>query len=250
MKNKLILIGAGPGAPDLITYRGLKVLQKARVILYDALVNEEIFSFANESAIKICVGKRGGKPSFKQSEINRLIVFYAAIYGEVVRLKGGDPFIFGRGLEEVVFAKRNGLEVSVVPGISSATGLTALQQISLTQRGIADGVWVITATKQLRQFNIDVELAAQSNSTVVILMGVKKIPQIVASFKKFNKSDLPVMIIQDGSGEKEKVLYTEIGELELQVIENEIQPPAIIVIGETLRTQIKSPKQLLTHYQN
>lgn len=250
MKNKLILIGAGPGAPDLITYRGIKALKKARVILYDALVDEDIFSFTNDSAIKICVGKRGGRPSFEQSEINRLIVFYAAIYGEVIRLKGGDPFIFGRGLEEVEFAKRNGLEIVVIPGISSATGLTALQQISLTQRGIADGVWVITATKQLRQFNTDIELAAQSNSTVVVLMGVKKIAQIVTTFKKFNKGDLPVMIIQNGSGIKEKILYTEIDELESQAIENEIQSPAIIVIGETLRTQIISPQQLLTHHQN
>jgi uroporphyrin-III C-methyltransferase len=148
MKNKLILIGAGPGATDLITLRAIERLQKAKVILYDALVNEKLLDFAPQDALKIYVGKRGGKPSFTQEKINQLIVSYALVYGEVIRLKGGDPFIFGRGLEEIFFAKKHGIEAEVIPGISSATGLTALNQISLTHRGVADGFWVLTASKK------------------------------------------------------------------------------------------------------
>jgi len=247
MKNKLILIGAGPGSADLITYRGLKRLQKAQVILYDALVDEELLDLANANAIKVFVGKRGGQPSFKQEKINQLIVSYAAVYGEVIRLKGGDPFVFGRGLEEIDFAKKNGLEIEVVPGISSATGLTALQQISLTQRGIADGFWVLTATKQEQKFNKDIALAAQSNTTVVILMGVRKLAEIAEVFKKFGQNNTPVMIIQNGAKEGEKTVISDVEHIVLEAKMKEVKSPAIIVIGNTLKTQIKETAPILTY---
>lgn len=227
-------MGAGPGDKDLITFKGIKALQRANVILYDALANQEILDFANSNAIKVFVGKRGGKKSFSQDKINQLIVSYALVYGEVVRLKGGDPFIFGRGYEEIAFAEKNGLVTEVIPGISSATGLTAINNISLTQRGIADGFWVLTASLRGNEFNQEIALAAQSNSTVVILMGVGKLKQIVELYKDYGRIDLPVMIIQDGSTEREKVVQGSISNISYLAAENEIASPAIIVIGDTL----------------
>jgi uroporphyrin-III C-methyltransferase len=231
--NKLILIGAGPGAEDLITLRAAERLQKAKVILYDALVNEKLLDLA-PNALKIYVGKRGGQPSFSQEKINQLIVSYALVYGEVIRLKGGDPFIFGRGLEEIFFAKRHGIETEVIPGISSATGLTALNQISLTHRGVADGFWVLTASKKENRFNEDLKLAAQSNSTVVILMGISKLEEIATEFLIAGKNDTPVLIIQNGSTPQERVVVSEIKNLVSVAQEEHIQSPAIIVVGEVV----------------
>ena len=234
MKSKLTLVGAGPGDKDLITFKGIKVLQRANVVLYDALVSLDILDFIKPNAIKIFVGKRGGKPSFSQEKINQLIVSYALIYGEVVRLKGGDPFIFGRGYEEIAFAEKNGLETEVVPGISSSTGLTAINNISLTQRGISDGFWVLTASKVGDGFNNDIVLAAQSNSTVVILMGVRKLAQIVDVFKGYGRYELPVLIIQNGSRPDQKLVRGNISTITYLAEQSEVAAPAIIVVGEVL----------------
>lgn len=234
IKSKLTLVGAGPGDKDLITFKGIKALQRANVVLYDALVNPEILEYIKPGAIKVYVGKRGGQKSFKQEKINQLIVSYALVYGEVVRLKGGDPFIFGRGYEEIAFAEKNGLDTEVIPGISSSTGLTAIKNISLTQRGIADGFWVLTASKVGNEFNQEISLAAQSTSTVVILMGVRKLKQIAEVYKGYGKYDLPVMIVQNGSLPTEKVVKGTIGTIVEVATEAEIQAPAIIVVGEVL----------------
>lgn len=243
IRSKLIVVGAGPGAPDLITYRGIKALQNANVVLYDALVNEELLDFARPDTIKVFVGKRGGQPSFEQEKINQLIVSYAAVYGNVVRLKGGDPFIFGRGLEEIDFAKKNGLEVEVVPGISSSTGLTALNNISLTQRGIADGFWVLTATKRGGVFNHELQIAAQSNSTAVILMGVKQLPKIADAYKAQGRNSTPVMIIQNGSTPEEKVVISDVEHIVEDAILNKVEAPAIIVVGEVVNAKVAIEEQ-------
>lgn len=240
MKPKLTLVGAGPGDPDLITWKGIKALQSASVILYDALANEEILRFARKDALKIPVGKRGGQASFSQDRINQLIVSYALLYGDVVRLKGGDPFIFGRGQEEIDFAARNGLEIAVVPGISSSTGLTSLHNVSLTQRGISDGFWVQTASLKGGEFNKDVYLAAQASSTVVLLMGISQLDKITEVWIQAGKTDIPVLIIQNGSLPGEKVVEGTIRTIRDEVKENGIGSPAIIVIGEVVSHKIKS----------
>lgn len=247
--SKLTLVGAGPGDADLITLKGIKALQHADVILYDALANTELLDFAKPSAIKVYVGKRGGQRSFDQKKINQLIISYAAIYGEVVRLKGGDPFIFGRGYEEIAFAEKNGLATEVVPGISSATGLTAINNISLTQRGIAYGFWVLTASTAGNQFNQDIALAAQANSTVVILMGVRKLQQIAEIYKDYGQFDLPVMIIQNGSLPNERVVSGSISTIVQKAADHEVEAPAIIVIGEVLnhRAQHEVVKETINY---
>jgi uroporphyrin-III C-methyltransferase len=206
MKNpKLILIGAGPGDPSLITVKGAEALKKADVVLYDALVHPELLTHTKKSVVKIFVGKRAGKESMEQQEINQLAVESAFGFGTVVRLKGGDPFIFGRGYEEIDYARKFGIEIEVIPGVSSSTGLTALQQIPLTTRGINDGFWVITGSTSEKKLSDDLKVAVKTDATVVILMGFKKLDQIVALYQKHGKNDLPVAIIQNGSFENEKI---------------------------------------------
>jgi len=233
-KAKLTLVGAGPGDADLITVKGLKALQSADVVLYDALVGTELLDEVPASAKKIYVGKRAGQHSMKQPEINRLIVQMALQFGHVVRLKGGDPFVFGRGYEEVSFARQWGLSVQVIPGISSATSLTGMQGVPLTHRDCARSFWVLTATTSSGSLSDDIRLAAKSTATVVVLMGMRKISQIASLFAKANKENTPVLIVQNGSREDERVLFTRVNRMEADVATAGIGSPGIIVLGEVV----------------
>ncbi|PWJ42730.1 uroporphyrinogen-III C-methyltransferase [Sediminitomix flava] len=231
---KVSLIGAGPGDPDLLTIKGMKALQEASVVLYDALVDESMLDLAPKNALKVYVGKRAGQHSFKQEEINQLIVDYAFSHGHVVRLKGGDPFIFGRGHEEMIWAQKSGVEVSIVPGISSCYSLAELQGIPLTRRRVSESFWVLTATTREGKLSDDIALAAQSSATVVILMGMRKLGKIVNEFQTVGKNDTPVMIIQNGSRPDEKVVTATVDTIETVVEEEKIGAPAIIVVGKVI----------------
>jgi len=236
MKNrKLILVGAGPGDPSLITVKGLEALKKADVILYDALVHPELLQHVKKTAVKIFVGKRAGEHSMEQDEINQLIVESAFGFGTVVRLKGGDPFIFGRGYEEIEYARKFGIEIEVIPGISSSTGLTGLQHIPLTVRGINDGYWVINANNSEDKLSEDLQTAANTTSTIVVLMGFKKLPQIVSIFKEAGRHDLPVAVIQNGSFEDEKVALGTVDTILKEVKKSNMETPALIVLGEVVK---------------
>ncbi|OAB25105.1 uroporphyrinogen-III C-methyltransferase [Flavobacterium fryxellicola] len=238
MKNKIepqvTLVGAGPGDPDLLTIKGAKALAEANVVLYDALANEELLSYAPKKALKIFVGKRKGCHQYTQTEINQLIVDNALTYGNVVRLKGGDPFIFGRGSEEIEFVESFGIPTFVVPGISSSIAVPASQGISLTKRGVSESFWVITGTTSTRKLSADVALAAQSTATVVILMGMSKLDQIVALFQKESKGEMPVAIIQNGTTPQEKTGIGTVDTIQEIVAKNNLSSPAIIVIGEVV----------------
>ena len=235
IKPQVILVGAGPGDPDLLTIKGAKALAEANVVLYDALSNEELLSYAPKKALKIFVGKRKGCHAYSQDEINQLIVDNALTYGHVVRLKGGDSFIFGRGSEEIEFVESFGIPTSVVPGISSSIAVPASQGISLTKRGVSESFWVITGTTSARKLSNDVALAAQSTATVVILMGMSKLDQIVALFQNESKGEMPVAIIQNGTTPEEKVGIGTIDNIQKVVAENNLSSPAIIVIGEVVK---------------
>jgi len=233
------LVGAGPGDPDLLTIKGAKALAEANVVLYDALANEEILSYAPKKAIKIFVGKRKGCHEYTQDQINQLIVDNALTYGHVVRLKGGDPFIFGRGGEEIDFVESFGIPTFVVPGISSSIAVPAYQGISLTKRGVSESFWVITGTTSDRKLSNDVALAAQSSATVVILMGMSKLAQIVSLFQKESKGETPVAIIQNGTTSQEKIGVGTIDNIQQVVAANKLSNPAIIVIGEVVKESNK-----------
>lgn len=232
---KLTVVGAGPGDVDLITVKAIKVLKTADVVLYDALVNEELLEYINPDAEKIFVGKRRGCYKYQQEQINELIVVRAKSNGHVVRLKGGDPFIFGRGAEEMEYAAGFGLEVDVVPGISSSLAVAAYQNIPLTKRGSAESFWVITGTTKEHKISNDIELAAKSNATVVVLMGMGKLPQIVKLFQAEGKNNLPVAIIQRGTTAREKLGIGIVDTIENIVKVRELKNPAIIVFGEVVK---------------
>ncbi len=232
---KLTVVGAGPGDVDLITLKAIKAIKSADVILYDALINEALLEYASVEAERIFVGKRRGCYAFQQEQINELIVAKAKEKGHVVRLKGGDPFIFGRGAEEIDYVRPFGLETYVVPGISSALAVPAYQGIPLTKRGASESFWVVTATTKNHALSNDVVLAAKSTATIVILMGMHKLDEIVKVFCAQNKQNTPVAIIQNGTRETENVGIGTIDNIQQVVKEKQLASPAIIVIGEVVK---------------
>ncbi|MEL0455789.1 uroporphyrinogen-III C-methyltransferase [Flavobacteriaceae bacterium SZ-1-7] len=232
---KLTVVGAGPGDEDLITLKAIKAIESADVILYDALINESLLKYASEDAEFIFVGKRKGCYAFQQEQINELIVSKAKEKGHVVRLKGGDPFIFGRGAEEIDYVRPFGLETFVVPGISSSVAVPAYQGIPLTKRGISESFWVVTATTKAHQLSNDIALAAKSTATIVILMGMHKLDDIVRIFSEENKQDTPIAIIQNGTRDDENVGIGTINTIQGIVVEKQLSSPAIIVIGDVVK---------------
>ena len=232
---KLTVVGAGPGDEDLITLKAIKAIESANVILYDALINESLLKYAAESTELIFVGKRKGCYAFQQEQINELIVSKAKEKGHVVRLKGGDPFIFGRGAEEIDFVRQFGLETYVVPGISSSIAVPAYQGIPLTKRGASESFWVITGTTKNHQLSDDIALAAKSTATVVILMGMSKLSEIVQIFSNENKQDTAIAVIQNGTRNNENVGIGIISTIEDIVEEKQLANPAIIIIGEVVK---------------
>ena len=234
VKPFVTLVGAGPGDPDLITLKGIKAIKQADVILYDALVNEELLSYAKDSCTKIYVGKRAERLSTSQDYINKLLVDYALTHGHVVRLKGGDPFVFGRGGEELDYIRQFNIPTAVVPGISSSVGLTGLQQIPLTYRGISESFWVITGSTSDGRLSDDLYQAVKTNATVVVLMGFSKLQKIIALYQENGRGDLPIALIQNGSLENERIALGTMDNILQQVHKNLIGVPAIIVIGEVV----------------
>lgn len=239
MKNLTIkpvvkIVGAGPGDADLLTLKAFKALKSAKAILYDALIGREILAYANPKAELIYVGKRAANHSYSQEEINQLIVEYAFTYGDVVRLKGGDPYIFGRGHEEYNYVSSFGIDVQVIPGISSAIAVPELSNIPLTKRGVSESFWVLTATNKKGELSKDIRQAVKSDATIVVLMGVGKIPQIVKLYQQNNKPETPVAIIQNGSLKSSKTVVGNINSIEEIAKDNKIGTPGIIVIGEVV----------------
>jgi len=229
--GKVYLVGAGPGDPELLTLKALRVLEEADVVLHDRLVSQEIVGMANSSAIRIEVGKRPGTPGGSQDDINRTMLRYAARGKTVVRLKSGDPLIFGRGGEEWEYLRRHNTEVELVPGITSAISVPGLAGIPLTQRGVAESFAVITGHKEngsmpewSRYARID---------TLVILMGVDRRGAIARALIATGRSpDEPAAFVQRGTTPDERVLITSLGEIAAERLA--VQAPAILVVGHVV----------------
>jgi uroporphyrin-III C-methyltransferase len=234
MKPFLSLVGAGPGDPELITLKAINTLKRADVILYDALANESLLDYAKDSAVKRFVGKRYGCHALSQAEINTLIIEYALSHGHVVRLKGGDPFVFGRAQEEIDAARQAGIAVEVVPGITSAIAVPASQMIPVTCRGLNESFWVTTGTTQSGEISKDIKLAAQSSATVIILMAMSRLEVIMDIFTAAGKAETPVAIIQDGTTEKEKVVTGKVKDIFYRAQYAGLSNPAIIMVGEVV----------------
>ncbi|RFZ84902.1 uroporphyrinogen-III C-methyltransferase [Mucilaginibacter terrenus] len=231
---RITLVGAGPGDAELITIKGIKALQAADVVLYDALVNEELLEFAPEGATKVYVGKRSGDHSFSQENINKLMIDYALNYGHVVRLKGGDPFVFGRGYEELDHAADYSIPAEVIPGISSSIGVPGLQGIPVTHRGLSESFWVVTGTTSEGKVSADLYEAAKTKATVVVLMGIHKLAEIAEIFRNKGKHRLPAAVIQSGSTANEKVVVGIVDTIAELAEENNISSPALIVFGDVV----------------
>ena len=241
---KLTLVGAGPGDIDLITVKGLNAIASADVILYDALINPELLKYAAVNARKIYVGKRNKNHIYTQDQINALIVDFAFSYGHVVRLKGGDSFVFGRGQEEIAYAELFNIETAIVPGLSSSIAVPALQGIPVTNRGTSESFWVITGTTSKGQLSNDLKLAAQSTATVIILMGLSKLAEITEVYRSSGKENTAVAIIQNGSLPGEKSVLGTIDTIAELAAAEKIAAPAVIVIGDVVKLHPLFPASL------
>lgn len=231
---KITLVGAGPGDTDLISLKGLKALSTADVVLYDALVNEALLEYAPETALRIFVGKRANHHAYSQQEINEMMVRYARTNGHVVRLKGGDPFVFGRGGEELDYAAKQDVATAVIPGISSSIALAGLQGIPLTYRGLSESFWVITGATTAGTISNDIYDAAKTTATVVVLMGLNKLAEITKVYQEMGRGNLPIAVIQNGSLPDEKIALGTVDTIVNRVEEQAIGAPAVIIIGEVV----------------
>lgn len=230
---RITLVGAGPGDPELISLKGIKALKTANVILYDALVDERLLAHAPSEAIKVYVGNPSGDENFSQDVVNQLMVDYALNFGHVVRLKGGDLFVFGRGYEELDYAASYSIEASVVPGISSAISVPGLQGIPVTHRGVSGSLWILSGSDDEGKLSEELKDAAQSRATVVVLLGFDKLPEIVSLYQAVGKGRLPVAVIQNGSMADEKVAIGIVNTIVEVAEEKQIDNtgPVLLVFG-------------------
>ena len=226
----LYVLGAGPGDPELITMKGYKILQQAKVVLYDNLANRELLDLTPVDCEQIYVGKQPYGKYTPQEEIHSLIKHFAFSKGSVVRLKGGDPFIFGRGFEEILFAREQGIETYYIPGITSMQA-SGLEDIPLTHRAVSEGIWVVTGTKKDGTLSADLRLAMQSNATVVIYMGMKQLASIAATYLDAGFGDTPAAIIQHASTANQKSVKGLVRDLVAMAESKQLTYPAIIIIG-------------------
>lgn len=227
---ELFVVGAGPGDIELMTIKGYKILQQADVILYDNLANKELLTIAREDCEKIYVGKQPYGEYTPQETIHELIRHYAFAKGKVVRLKGGDPFIFGRGFEEILFAREHGIKTHFIPGITSMQA-SGFEDIPLTHRNISESIWVVTGTKKDGTLSADLRLAMQSNATVVIYMGMKQLGAIADTYIDAGKGSTPAAIIQHASLPIQKSVKGLAKDLPAMAAAHQLTYPAIIIIG-------------------
>lgn len=251
-RPRVTLVGAGPGDAELLTIKGLKAITSADAVLYDALVSEDILRLIPATTPSQCVGKRAGAHACSQDEINSLIVAFAFRYGHVVRLKGGDPFVFGRGAEELEYAASHGLKTSVVPGISSAIAVPESVNIPVTARGISESFWVITGTTRDGAISDDIALAARSSATVVILMGLNKLPRIMEAFADAGRATASVAIVQNGTLPTQRVITGTVSNILALSQAADMRSPSIIVIGEVvnyMHALNALTQEVIVHYQ-
>jgi uroporphyrin-III C-methyltransferase len=232
---ELIVAGAGAGDPELITLKAYRLLQQVPVVLYDNLVNKTLLEHTQPDCETIYVGKLPYGDYTPQEQINELIKEKAFAKGTVLRLKGGDPFIFGRGFEEILFARKHGIKTTFIPGITSMQA-SGLYDIPLTFRNISESIWVVTGTKKDGSLSADLQLAIQSKATVVIYMGMKKLPEIARIYMEKGYGDMPAAIIHYASLPYYKLVKGPIGELPQLAAAQHITHPALIIIGPVTNT--------------
>lgn len=237
MNNSCVyLVGAGPGDPELLTVKAQRLIKDANVVVYDRLVSDEILDLIPIGTTKIYVGKATGQHSFPQDQINKLLVNLAKGHRRIVRLKGGDPFIFGRGSEEAIVLAKNHLQFEIVPGITSAMACASYAGIPLTHRGLANSVQFITGHSR-SDLELEIEQGALSNNncTLAIYMGLGNLEKIVNAVLDAGRPDsTPVAVIERGTTSQQRCVITTLLKIVTDVQEKGIEPPAMIIIGEVV----------------
>jgi len=235
MVGKVYLVGAGPGNEKLITLKGMEKISQADVIVYDELANNRLLSYSKENCEKIYVGKKAGNHALPQERINELLVQLAKQGKMIVRLKGGDPYVFGRGAEEGQELKAESVEFEVIPGITSAIGGLTYAGIPITHRDCASSFHVITGHLKSSDLELDYECLAKINGTLVFLMGVENLENICTKLIKYGKSpSTPAAIIYRASTPYQRVVVEQLDRLVAAAKKAQIEPPSLIVIGEVV----------------
>lgn len=238
MKNPVFIVGAGPGDPDLLTLKAYKLLTKyAEVVVYDRLIPNELLELIPEHVEKIYAGKSCRKHEMTQEEINKELVAQYKRNKKVVRLKGGDPFVFGRGGEEIEYLAKHNIAFEVVPGISAVAGISSYLGIPLTHRGLATGVRFITGHQQKGvPVEQDWKGLADNNTTLVIYMGLANLGETTKNLINAGLAkNTPAVAIQEGTMKTERVCYGTVENIAKKTKEQEFAPPSIIIIGKVVK---------------
>lgn len=230
------LVGAGPGDPDLLTVKALRLIQSSDVVVYDRLVGDGILDLIPQGTTRICVGKEKGRHLLPQDQINDLLVSLARPGRKVVRLKGGDPYIFGRGGEEAMYLARYGIATEVVPGITAAAGCAAATGIPLTHREVARSVRLVTGhLLEDRSLDLDWERLADPSCTLVVYMGVGSTGLISAGLLGAGLDPAtPVAVVEKGTTAAQRVLRGQLKDLEADVARWGVEPPSLLIIGQVV----------------
>lgn len=236
--GEVALVGAGPGDPGLLTLRALRVMQNADVVVYDRLVSDEVLELVRRDAERIYVGKEAGKPYVSQEDINQLLVDLALQGKRVCRLKGGDPFVFGRGGEELEKLAERGIRFEVVPGISAAVGCAAYAGIPLTHRHYAQVLTFTTghSKNEVAHAPVDWEALARPGQTAVFYMGLNGLPTIIEQLQAHGlPADHPAAVIEQGTRPSQRVISGNLATLVQQVAAAQVKSPALLIVGEVTR---------------
>lgn len=230
------LVGAGPGDPELLTLRAMRLLQQAQVVVYDHLVSSAVLDFVSPGAERIYAGKRRNEHTLRQEEINALLIKLASQGRQVVRLKGGDPFIFGRGGEELQALAAQGIAFEVVPGVTAASGVACYAGIPLTHRDYAQSCIFVTGHLKNGTADLDWPSLVRLNQTVVIYMGLGGLPEICRQMMAHGAApNLPIAVVQDGSIATQTVVTGTLADMPERVAQAGLKSPCLTIIGEVVK---------------
>ncbi|KAJ8906327.1 hypothetical protein NDN08_002820 [Rhodosorus marinus] len=235
--GSVYLVGTGPGDPSLLTLGAVQLMKSCDVVLYDRLVSNDIMNFVNPSARMIYVGKEKGFHTRKQEDIHDLLFQFAEAGGTILRLKGGDPYIFGRGGEELEYLEKKGVEVTCIPGITAASGIGAELGIPMTHRGVATSVRYITGhfREDGDEFEDSFQGAVDKNTTLVIYMGLSNLPKLSEVLLRHGlPTDTPAVAVERGTLPGQRIVFSEFGDFPQKVEENGLRSPTLLIIGQVV----------------